>query len=169
MNKELVASINGQINFEIYSSYLYLAMASYFKSLNLNGFANWMNVQTKEELSHAMKLYNFLHDRGEEVELEAIAKPELKWDSPLVAFETAYAHEQIVSMRINDMVSEAVEANDHATVNFLQWFVAEQVEEEANAMDVVQQIKLVGKALFMLDRELGQRVFVDSTADANQA
>ncbi len=164
MDKELVKSINGQMNFELYSSYLYLAMASYLKSLNLNGFANWMDVQAREEIVHMMKFYNFMHDRNAEVELDAIAKPQNRWDSPLAAFEQAFKHEQIVTKRINALLDRAAGVSDHASLNFLQWFVGEQVEEEANAMDVIQQIKLVGDALFMLDRELGQRVFVDPTA-----
>ena len=159
MDKELVKSLNSQMNFELYSSYIYLSMASYLKSLDLNGFANWMDIQVQEEISHTMKFYNFLHDRGVEVELDAIAKPQNKWDSPLAVFEHALKHEKIVTKRINDLIDQSTKLSDHATLNFLQWFVGEQVEEEANVMSVIQQIKLVGDALFLLDRELGQRVF----------
>jgi ferritin len=164
MDKKLVKSINDQINFELYSSYLYLSMASYLKSLNLNGFSNWMDVQVKEELAHTMKFYNFLHDRGEDVALEAIAKPEGKWNSPLEVFEDALKHEKKVTERVNNLATMADELNDHASSNFIQWFVNEQVEEEANVVNVIEQIKLVGGALFMLDRELSQRVFVDPNA-----
>ena len=163
MNKELVKSLNSQMNFELYSSYIYFAMASYLKSLDLNGFANWMDIQVQEEINHMMKLYNFIHDRGEKVELEAIAKPQNQWDSPLAVFEHALKHEKIVTKRVNDLVDKATQANDHATLNFLQWFIGEQVEEEANVKSVIQQIKLVGNALFLLDRELGQRVFTPPT------
>ncbi len=159
MDKELVKSLNSQMNFELYSSYIYLSMASYLKSLDLNGFANWMDIQVQEEISHTMKFYNFLHDRDVEVEFEAIAKPQNKWDSPLAVFEHALKHEKIVTKRINDLVDQSTRLSDHATLNFLQWFVGEQVEEEANVMSVIQQIKLVGDSLFLLDRELGQRVF----------
>jgi ferritin len=159
MDKKLVESLNSQMNFELYSSYIYLSMASYLKSLDLNGFANWMDIQVKEELAHVNKFYNFLHERGENVEFESIDKPQNKWDSPLAVFEHALAHEKIVTKRINDLVDMSIACSDHATSNFLQWFVGEQVEEEASVISVVQQIKLVGDALFLLDRELGQRVF----------
>lgn len=159
MNKELVKSLNSQMNFELYSSYIYLSMASYLKSLDLNGFANWMDIQVKEELAHVDRFYRFLHDRGENVEFDAIPKPQNKWDSPLAVFEHALEHEKIVTKRINDLVNKAAKAGDHATLNFLQWFVGEQVEEEASVTSVIQQIKLVGDSLFLLDRELGQRVF----------
>ena len=166
MNKELVEALNSQMNFEFYSSYIYLAMSSHLKSKNLNGFANWMHVQTQEEITHAMKFYEFLQDRGVDVEFEAVPKPQKSWDSPLAVFEHALKHEKIVTSRIGKLLDLATKCKDHATINFLQWFVAEQVEEEANAMDVIEQIKLVGKSLFMLDRELGQRVFNDPTAAA---
>lgn len=166
MNKELVKGLNDQMNFEVYSSYIYLAMASHLKSKNLNGFANWMDVQTREEMTHAMKFYEFMHDRGVAVTFAAVPKPPNKWGSPLAVFEHAYKHEQIVTKRIGALVDLAAKCKDHATMNFLQWFVAEQVEEEANATEVIEQIKLVGKSLFMLDRELGQRVFNDPTASA---
>ncbi|MBU8901388.1 MAG: ferritin [Victivallales bacterium] len=159
MDKKLIESLNSQMNFELYSSYIYLSMASYLKSLDLNGFANWMDIQVKEELAHVDKFYNFLHSRGENVEFDAIPKPQHKWDSPLAVFEHALEHEKIVTKRINDLVDQSGKISDHATLNFLQWFVGEQVEEEESVMSVVKQIKLVGDSLFLLDRELGQRVF----------
>ncbi len=159
MDKKLVKSLNSQFNFELYSAYIYASMASYLKSLDLNGFANWMDIQVQEELAHVKKFYNFLHDRNETVEFDAIPKPQHSWESPLAVFEHALEHEKIVTKRINDLVDQAGKTSDHATINFLQWFISEQVEEEANVMSVVQQIKLVGKSLFLLDRELGQRVF----------
>ena len=159
MDKKLIDSLNDQMNFELYSSYIYLSMASYLKSLNLDGFANWMDIQVKEELAHVDKFYNFLHARGENVEFDAIAKPQHKWTSPLAVFEHALEHEKIVTKRINALVDQSGKVSDHATLNFLQWFVGEQVEEEESVMSVVQQIKLVGDSLFLLDRELGQRVF----------
>jgi ferritin len=166
MDKKLEKSLNEQLNFELYSSYIYLSMQSYLKSLDLNGFANWMDVQVKEELTHMLKFYDFLHNRSVEVEFDAVSKPQHKWDSPLAVFEHALKHEKIVTKRINDLMNQATKAGDHATINFLQWFVGEQVEEEANVSSVIRQIKLVGKSLFMLDRELGQRVFTPPATKA---
>ncbi|MDD5698651.1 MAG: ferritin [Victivallaceae bacterium] len=157
MNRELVKNLNGQMNFELYSSYLYLSMASHFKAQNLNGFAHWMDIQAKEEFGHAMKFYNFLHGCNEKVEFGAIAKPPAKWDSPLAVFEQVIKHEQLVTKRVNDLVSQSVTLGEHAAFAFLQWFVNEQVEEEASAVNVIQQLKLVGKAIFMLDNELAKR------------
>jgi ferritin len=156
-------ALNEQINAELYSSYLYLSMAAYFKQISLNGFARWMEAQALEEMSHAMKFYDFIHERGSKVQLKPIQGPPTQWDSPLAVFEEAYKHEQLVTSLINNLVNLSVEGKDHATNNFLQWFVSEQVEEEASADEVVQQLKLVGDGqgggLFMLDRELGQRTF----------
>jgi ferritin len=156
-------ALNKQINAEIYSAYLYLSMSAHFQSVNLAGFANWMRVQWQEELAHALKFYDYVNERGGRVVLQAVEAPPSAWDSPLALFEHVYQHEQKVTGMINKLVDLAVEARDHATNNFLQWFVAEQVEEEASANDVVQKLKLVGddaSALFMIDRELAQRVFV---------
>lgn len=164
MDKKLVESINSQLSFELYSAYIYASMASYLKSLDLNGFANWMDIQVQEELVHVKKFYGFLHDRNENVEFDAIPQPQHSWKSPLAVFEHALKHEKIVTKRINDLTDLAMKFSDHATLNFLQWFVAEQVEEEASVMSVIQQIKLVGDSLFMLDRELGQRVFTPPPA-----
>ena len=155
-------ALNDQINAEMYSAYLYLSMSAYFQSKSLTGFANWMKVQAQEEMVHAMKMYDFVNERGGRVILAAIAAPPLEWDSPLNAFEGVYEHEQKVTGLINNLVELALEEHDHATNIFLQWFVSEQVEEEDSANEVVQKIKLMGDAqggLFMLDRELGQRVF----------
>jgi ferritin len=162
ISNKMEEALNAQVNAELYSAYLYLSMESYFKSLNLNGSANWMRVQTQEEVAHAMKIYDFISERGGRVTLEAIKGPPTKWDSPLAVFEAVYAHEQKVTELINDLMDLAVKQKDHATSSFLQWFVNEQVEEEASADEVVQQLKMMENApggMFMLDRELGQRVF----------
>jgi len=169
INKKMEKALNAQVNAELYSAYLYLSMESYFKSLNLNGFANWMRVQTQEEVTHATKIYDFLNERGGRALLKAIEGPPTTWDSPLATFEAAYAHEQKVTSLINDLVDLAIKEKDHATNNFLQWFVNEQVEEEASADAVVQQLKIMADApggIFMLDRELAQRVFTPPTATA---
>ena len=170
MKEKVEKAINSQVNFELYSSYLYMSMSSYLRSLNLNGFAHWMEIQVQEEIAHAMKLYNFLHERGANVEFGTIPKPKVSWKSPLEAFEDAYAHEQIVTGRINDLVDLALAEKDHATNAHLQWFVNEQVEEESNVLGILQQIKLAEGApngLFMLDRELLQRVFTPSQDGKN--
>ena len=162
MDSKMVDAINEQINFELYSSYIYLSMSIYFKSLNLNGFASWMQIQVQEELAHAMKMYNFLEDRNGKVVLEAIAKPRASWNSPLDAFQNAYDHEKIVTSRINNLVDMALQQRDHATNAHLQWFISEQVEEESNFCTIVQQISLAEKSpggFFLLDKEFGQRVF----------
>ncbi len=162
ISKELQDAMNAQMNAELYSSYLYLSMSGYFESINLPGFANWMRCQAQEELVHVMKFFTFIKDRGGRVHMSAIEGPPNEWDSPLAAFQAAYLHEQYVSSRINDLVDLAIQQKDHASNNFLQWFVAEQVEEEASADAVIQQVKLAGNGggLFMVDRELGTRVFV---------
>lgn len=154
--------INQQINAELYSGYLYLSMASYFESNNLNGFANWMHVQNLEEQSHAMKFYQYLNERGGRVKLMPIDGPKLEWKSPIEAFEDAYEHEQKVTAMINNMVEIAWAEKDHATYNMLQWFVDEQVEEEASALEIVEKLKMIGDApgvMYMLDKEMSARVF----------
>ncbi len=168
IGKKMEQALNGQVNAELYSSYLYLSMESWFRSKNLSGFANWMRVQIQEEMSHAMKFYDFIDERGGRIVLKAIDGPPTEWDSPLAVFEAVYEHEQKVSGLINDLVDLAIKEKDHATNSFLQWFVSEQVEEEASADAAVQQLKMVEKApggMFMLDRELGQRVFTPPAAE----
>lgn len=154
--------INQQINAELYSGYLYLSMASYFESINLNGFANWMHVQNLEEQSHAMKFYHYLNERGGRVKLLPIDGPKQDWKSPIEAFQDAYEHEQKVTAMINNMVEIAWAEKDHATYNMLQWFVDEQVEEEASTLEIVEKLKMIGDApgaMYMLDKEMGTRVF----------
>ena len=167
LKEKIEKALTKHLNAEIYSSYLYLSMAAYFESINLKGFANWMRVQTQEELVHAMKFYDFIIERGGKVVLTSIEGPRTEWSSPLAVFEHAYEHEQKVTGLINTLVDLSIAEQDHATNNFLQWFVAEQVEEEASADEVVQKIKLMGDAsggLFMLDQELAQRVFTPPAA-----
>ncbi|MCK4234272.1 ferritin [candidate division WOR-3 bacterium] len=167
IKERMEEALNRQLNAELYSSYLYLSMSAYFDSINLKGFANWMNVQAQEELMHAMKFYNFILERGGKITLSAIEAPPREWDSPSSTFEIVYKHEQKVTALIHDLVDLSISEKDHATNNFLQWFVTEQVEEEASADGVVQRLKLAGNSsggLFMLDRELGQRVFTPPAA-----
>jgi ferritin len=167
LNEKVQEELNKQLNAELYSSYLYLSMSAYFQSLNLSGFANWMRVQAQEELMHAVKFYDFINERDGRVTLKPVDGPPSEWVSPLTAFEHVYEHEQKVTGLINDLVNLAIGERDHATNIFLQWFVSEQVEEEASANDVVQRLKLLGddkSGLFMLDRELAQRVFTPPAA-----
>ena len=167
IGKKLQKALNEQTNAELYSSYLYLSMSAYFQSINMAGFANWMRIQAQEELIHVMKFYDYIGERGGRIELAPVDGPPTEWNSPLAAFEHVYEHEQMVTCRINDLVDLAIKERDHAANSFLQWFVNEQVEEEASADAVVQKLKLVGSdggGLFMLDQELGKRVFTPPAA-----
>ena len=151
-----------QVNAEWYSAYLYLAMEAYFQSLNLSGCANWMRCQTQEEMFHGIKIYDHVFERGGRARLSAIETPPAEWASPLAAFEAALEHEKKVTAMIDNLVDIAVSEKDHATNNFLQWYVSEQVEEEANVDGVIQKLKLTGEVpggLFMIDKELAVRVF----------
>ncbi len=160
LNELVEKQLNGQINSELYSSYLYYSMANYFNSINLPGAAHWMRTQVVEELAHVQKIAAFVHERRGSVTLKAIEAPPAEWKSPQAVYEAAYEHEVHVTSLINTLLDTALKVSDHATVNFLQWFVAEQVEEEATADGIVQQLKLVGDnkgGLFMVDKELGGR------------
>ena len=160
ISEKMQDAINGQINAELYSSYLYLSMNAYFKSINLDGFANWMHFQAQEELTHAMKLYDFINQRGGRVNLMQIEAPPALWSSPQAVFEATLEHEQKVTGLINELVELALAEHDHASNIFLQWFVSEQVEEEESVTGVLEQLKLMGEAKgghFMIDRELAKR------------
>jgi ferritin len=162
-------AFNGQVNAEAYSAYLYLAMSAYFESLSLKGMASWMRVQAQEETTHAMKFFDHIQSRGGRVVLTEIAPPPAEWDSPLAAFEAAYEHEKVISGEINKLVDLSITESDHASNAFLQWFVTEQVEEEESVLEIVDQLKLIGddrSAMFLLERELGQRVAPTGEAEA---
>ncbi len=161
-------AINTQINKELFSSYLYMAMSMYFEAEDLSGAASWMRTQVLEELTHAEKFMNFVNERGGRVTLEALERPASSWESPLAAFAAALEHERFISSSINDLVGMARNANDYMTDNFLQWFVGEQVEEEASVSEVIRMFKLAGSSgggLLMIDRELGSRVFTPPAAE----
>jgi ferritin len=163
LNETVEKKINSQINAELFSAYLYYSMANYFESISLPGAAHWMRKQTIEEMIHVQKFVSYVNERRGTVKLEAIEGPQTEWKSPLDAFEAAYEHEIHITGRINKLLDAALKESDHATANFLQWFVAEQVEEEASADAIVQQLKLVDKSdggLFMVDKELAGRVIV---------
>lgn len=153
-------AINEQINRELYSAYLYLAMAAYAYTLNLKGFAHWLELQAKEETTHADKMYDYLIDQGARVVLKAIDEPPKDFKSPEHIFEATLEHEKKVTKHINELVDLAKKENDHATEIFLQWFVTEQIEEEANASEILQKIIMTGgkgNGLLMLDHQLGKR------------
>jgi len=154
-------ALNSQINAEMFSSYLYLAMCAYFDSLDLPGFANWMRVQAQEEGQHVDRLFDYIGERGGRVILEAIEKPPSEWESPLAAFEAALEHERMISQLIDDMVGLALEMRDRASESFLRWYVDEQVEEEASVDRVVKMLRMSQghpTAMLMIDRELAARV-----------
>lgn len=162
LDKRVEDAINDQLNFELYSAYIYYSMQSWFENQGMTGFANWMAVQVKEEMSHAQIMFNHVNERGGRVLLAGIAGPANAWKSPLHIFQTALEHEQIVTGRINKIMDLAIEIKDHATVQFLQWFVAEQVEEEASAGEIVNKLEWAqdaAGALYQIDKELGARVF----------
>lgn len=166
LSQKMEENLNKQINAEMYSAYLYLAMSSYFEEQNLPGFANWLYIQAQEEMTHAMKIYRYINDRGGKVTLYPIDGPPDSWENPIQVAEEVFAHEQKVTEMIYKLVNMAKEEKDHSTDIMLQWFVSEQVEEEKNADELVRQLKIVngeGQGLLMLDRELGQRQFVDET------
>lgn len=160
LKKKLQDKMNDQIKHELDSAYLYLSMAAYFESANLPGAACWMQMQAKEEQEHAMKFFAHIHDRGGRVTLQALDQPPSEFGGLLDIFEKTLQHEQKVTGLINDLYSLAVKEEDYASQIFLQWFVDEQVEEEKNATQIVEQIKMIGDhkgSLFMLDAHLGHR------------
>jgi ferritin len=159
--KKIQDALNTQLNAEFYSSYFYLSMSAYFESNDLQGFSRWFRVQANEEYAHAMKIFNYIYQIGGGVKLMKIDGPKTDWDSFLEVFQDTFEHEQKITNSINELLDLAIIEKDHATVNFLQWFVSEQVEEEATAQQNVKKMKMIGDSksgLFMLDRELGSRV-----------
>lgn len=162
LSKNMEKALNEQINAEFYSSYMYLSMSAHFDSAGLPGAAQWMQAQAQEEWFHGTKIYNFVSERGGRVTLKAIKQPPTSWKTTQAVFQDVLTHEQKVTGLINNLVNLALDERDHATNIFLQWFVSEQVEEEASVGAVLDKLKLIGKdsgALFTLDAELGQRVF----------
>jgi len=160
MNSKIQKACNGQLNAELLSSYLYLSMAAYFESQNLKGMAQWMHFQAQEEHMHAMKFFRFINECGGRVQLKEIEGPKTEWSSPLDVFEHTCKHERQVTGMINDLVDLALAEKSHAAHGFLQWFVTEQVEEEATAQEIRDKLKLIGDtpvAVFMMDQELGKR------------
>ena len=162
LDAKIQDAINEQINWELYSGYLYLSMAAQFSELGMPGGQNWMTVQYQEELSHAQKMFDYVTTRGGRVTLETITKPRTEWAAGLDMFKEALAHEEKVTGRIHELASLALEIKDHATYAFLQWFIAEQVEEEETASDMVHKFAMTAEypaGLYELDKELQARVF----------
>ncbi|MBT3208961.1 MAG: ferritin [Bacteroidetes bacterium] len=163
LSTKLEIELNKQLNAELFSAYLYLSMSSFLATKNLSGFSNWMKVQFEEEQAHALKLYKYIIDRGGRVLLQQIESPKNEWTDVIDVFEDIFKHEQKITSMINELVNLSMEEKDHATVNLLQWYISEQVEEEATVSDILEQLNLIegkGAGLFMLDREMKQRVFV---------
>ncbi|MCD4685258.1 MAG: ferritin [Anaerolineae bacterium] len=161
LSDKIQAAMNQQINAELHSAYIYLSMSAYFEDEGFSGMANWMRQQYEEEVVHALKFFDYINERRGRVILEPIAAVPNEWESPLAVFEAALGHEEKVSAMILAIMNLAVEEKDRASVSFLNWYVDEQVEEEASADAVVQKLKLAGnspQALLFLDAELGQRV-----------
>ena len=160
ISKILQDAINDQIQKELYSSYLYLSMSAYFADRNLSGFAHWMRVQEAEEREHAMKLYDFILERGGRVNLKAIDAPKTEWKSTLEVAEEVAAHEAKVTASIYALYETALKEKDYPAQVMLQWFISEQVEEEKNAAEIVANLKLIeagGTAVYVLDHQLGKR------------
>lgn len=163
VSEKMEKALNRQMNRELYSAYLYLGISSYFESLNLKGFASWMRVQTQEEMIHAMKFYSYILQKGGKAVMQDIEAPPSDWKSPEDVFARSLEHEQLVTSLIDNLVNLSIAEKDNSTNTFLQWFVTEQVEEEASFDEVLQKLKLLGKdtgsGMFMLDSELATRVF----------
>lgn len=168
LNEKLYNLLNDQVKHELESAYIYYAMVAYFTAEGYDGMAKWMTAQTQEEMLHASKFFNFISERGARVELQNLEISKTNWASPLEAFQDALAHEEFITGKINDLMQVAIEVNDYAAKVFLDWFVAEQVEEEDNVGKVVQMLQRIGDSgngLIMLDRELAQRVFTPPPAE----
>lgn len=162
-SKNLEQALNDQINFEFYSAHLYLSVAAYFSSIDLDGFANFFTVQAEEEKFHGMKFYNYVNDSGGRVLLKGFENPPVYFESHLDAFEKSLEHEKIVSKRIYNLSDIAMEEKEHATLSLLRWFIDEQVEEEKSLNAIIKKLKRIGNdmaALYILDTELSARVFV---------
>ncbi len=162
MNEKLLEAVQEQINKELYSSYLYLSMSSWADSQDWSGISKWLLIQSKEEMEHAMILHNNLLERGQRSIFKAIEQPQNEWKNPLEVFEAVYSHEQFITQSINELATIAMECKDHAFYQFIQWFVKEQVEEEASASELLARFKrLDGHPAMMdtLDIELGKRTF----------
>ena len=162
LSEKIQDALNSQITKELYSAYLYLQMGAWFENANLPGFANWMKVQAQEETSHAIIFFNFVCERGGMVKMGAIEQPPCDYKTALDVFKKVLEHEELVTASINSIMDLSVKEKDYATQRRLAWFIDEQVEEEANAANLIAKLKMIkeGGGLFMVDRELAARTFV---------
>ncbi|ADU62460.1 MAG: ferritin [Pseudodesulfovibrio sp.] len=165
LSEKMQDALNAQMNWEIYSAHIYLSMAAHFSKEGLSGFSTWMYAQYQEEMFHAMRFFNYINEAGGHAKLGVIDAPQYSWETPLAAFENALEHEQGVTARINALADLAVAERNHAVGIFLQWFITEQVEEEDTVGAIVGKLRMLGDGggLFMLDRDLGTRVFTPPT------
>ncbi len=162
INEKMENAFNTQINREFFSAYLYLSMSAYMQEIGLPGFSNWLRVQAQEETFHATAMFDYVLQRGGKIKLQKVDEPQYEWENVLKVFQDTLNHEQQVTAWINDLAEIADETKDRASAKFIQWFIAEQVEEEATASDIVAKLKLInlnGDALFAMDKELSTRVF----------
>jgi ferritin len=169
IKKTVVAALNEQVNAEFHSAYLYLSMSAYFQSAGLAGYANWMRIQYQEELAHATRFFDYVNERGGRVRLSPIGEVDVDFSGIVDVFEKTLIHEHSVTELINKLMDLAIQESDHATKSFLQWFVDEQVEEEANVEQILNNLKLIkgeGQGLLMMDREMQTRIFIDPFAAA---
>ena len=167
LNPRLEEALNKQLNAEMYSSYLYLSMAAYLHAADMEGFAHWMYIQSQEEMMHTMKFFQFINDRDGRVVLDELPAPPSEWNGALDVFEATYKHECDVTESINNLADLADEVNDRAVKVFLQWFVSEQVEEEAGVKSIIQKLKMIGDSgsgIYLLDKDLAARPSVDPNA-----
>ena len=167
LSENMHQALNRHLNHELESSYIYLSMAASLNALNLPGASHWMHLQAQEELGHAMKFYDFIHNRDCKVTLSALPAPPSEWKTVLEIFEAALEHEKLMSGRINELVDLSLQEKDHASNSMLQWLVTEQIEEEATFTELIQKLRLVGdngSGLFMIDQELGKRINTISSA-----
>ena len=172
LSPKLEDALNKQLNAEMYSSYLYLSMAAYFHATDMEGFAHWMYVQSQEEMAHTMKFFQFINNRDGRVVLAELPAPTSEWNSPAEVFDATYKHECEVTESINTLADLADEVNDRAVKVFLQWFVSEQVEEEASVKSIIQKLRMVGSSgsgLYMLDKELGGRMNIEASPASGDA
>lgn len=168
LKEKMEKALNEQINKEFYSAYLYLSMSAYAQTIGLPGAANWMKIQAQEELTHANKFFDYVNERNGKVILKPIGEVDSEFGSVIELFESTLEHEEYISDSINKLTDIAIELSDHATRSLLLWFIDEQVEEEASIHDIIDKLKMTegrGQGLFMLDKELETRVFVDSTVN----
>ncbi len=160
MDEKLIKALNEQVNMELYSAFLYFAMAADFDYKNLGGFSNWMKAQAMEEMTHSLRIYNFIIQRGDRAVMRAIEAPKGSWEDPLAAFSAVYSHEQKVSASFDNLIQIARDVNDNSAEIFLQWFIKEQVEEENNVSTVLGKLKIAGGegyGLLMINAELAAR------------